>query len=145
MKKILLIIVTISLTACSTLQNIKPPILTFVDTMLANIAPEKGTVRYIMRYKLADEAPANLYAQIHYQDLGNNRLVHTSLIGSIGDVKIINFNSAPAEQIINNQQFEITLFLYKDAEYSQIVGAHQDSIRFDMPKTVAEVLNIKLL
>ena len=145
MKNILLIIVAVFLAACSTVQNMKSPVSTFVDTKLANITAASGTVRYMMRYKLADDAPDNLYAQIHYQDLGNIRLVHTSSIGSIGNVKILNFNSTPAEQIINNQQFEITLFLYKDPEYSELVGTHKDRIWFDMPKTVAEVLNIKLL
>jgi hypothetical protein len=144
-KKILLIIVILIQAACSTVQNVEVSQLTFVVTDLANITTEDGTARYMMRYKLADDAPENFYGVIHYQDLGNDRIVHTSSIGSIGDVKIINFNSTPVEQIINKQRFEVTLFLYDDPEYKQLVGSHQDSIWFDMPKAVADVLNIKLL
>ena len=125
--------------------NLSTPALSFVETHIANIATEDGQVRYMMRYQLADDAPNNLYAQIYYQDLSNAKLFHTTSIGSIGEVKIINFNSSLSDKIINKQQFEITLILYKDAEYTQSVGIHQDLLLFDMPATVADILHIQLL
>ena len=98
-----------------------------------------------MRYILADNAPVNLYARIYYQELSNKKLFHNTSIGSLGDVKVINFNSTPSDKIINKHHFEITLLLYEDSDYRKPLGSHQDIVWFDMPVAVADVLNIQLL
>ena len=133
------------LVSCSSALNLNLPHLRFVETHIANIASEKGNVHYMMRYQLSDDAPANLFARVYYQDLENKKIFHTTDIGSIGSVKIINFNSMPAASIINKQFFKITLILYKDSSYQQSLGIHSDQVWFDMPDTVSEILKIRLI
>ena len=145
MKQVFYIITMFCLASCSSSLNLNIPSLEFVETHIANLATENEKVRYMMRYKLSDEAPENLYARVYYQDLGNKKLFHTTSIGSIGNVKIINFYSTPTNQVMNNQHFEITLILYKDPDYTHSIGKHRDLVWFEMPATVADVLNITLL
>ncbi len=145
MKRIILIVTTLFLISCSSALNLNVQPLIFVDTHVGNIVSEKGTVHYMMRYRLSDEAPTNLFVRLHYQDLTNKKVFHTTDIGSIGNVKIINFNSTPSSKIINKQFFKIYLLLYKDANYTQSLGVHSDQVWFEMPDTVAEILKIELI
>jgi len=145
LRNIIIILTAFCLISCSSALNLNAPSLAFVDTEIANIVSDKEGVRYMMRYKLADDSPDNLYVRIHYQDLTNNKVFHTTSIGSISDVKLINYYSPRSLQIINKHYFKITLILYKDSSYSQSLGIHTDLVFFDMPETVAEMLNIQLL
>ncbi|PCJ48703.1 MAG: hypothetical protein COA74_08330 [Gammaproteobacteria bacterium] len=145
MKKILLIIIGLQLVACVSSVNLTAPRLSYVDTFVANISTNKGEVRYVMRYELTDESPDGLYAQIHYQDLKNNKIFKVTELGALANIKVINFKSRGEHQIINNQYFEIILTLYKDANYTSPVGIHRDLVWFEMPQNVAEILKIKLL
>lgn len=126
-------------------MNLNVPHLGFVETHVSSIISENGAVHYMMRYKLSDDAPANLFARLYYQDLTNKKVFHTTDIGGIGDVKIINFNSMPSSRIINKQFFKISLLLYKDTNYTQSLGIHRDQVWFKMPDTVAEILKIELI
>ena len=145
MKRIILVVTTLFLISCSSALNLNVPHLRFVDTHVGNIVSEKATVHYMMRYKLSDDAPTNLFARLYYQDLTNKKVFHSTDIGSIGNVKIINFNSTPSSKIINKQFFKISLLLYKDANYTQSLGIHNDQVWFEMPDTVAEILKIELI
>ena len=145
MKKLFLILSCIQLVACSSAVKLTSPPLSFVDTEIANISINKGVVRYVVRYELTKESPDGLYAKLHYQDLTNQKLFHTMAIGSLNDIKVLNFNSVGENKIINNQYFEITLILYKDANYTNALGMHRDLVWFEMPKNVAELLKITLL
>jgi len=144
-KRLFIFILCLQLAACSSSRlNLNVPQLPFVTTLIANLSPEDGKVRYVMRYELDKDAPVNLYAKIHYQDIANKNIYHTTIIDSLGQTKVLNFNSVPGAEIINQQHFEITLLLYKDANYSNIIGIHRDLVWFEMPATVAEVLHITL-
>lgn len=145
MKKILFLFVYLSLSACSSTLNLRAPLLTFVTTQTATIASATGEVRYVIRYKLADDAPKDLFAKIYYQDPGNKKIFHTRTIGSLGKAKVLNFNSIASNKIVNHSNYEIILLLYQDEDYSRIIGIHRDFIWFSMPKNVAEILDINLL
>ena len=58
---------------------------------------------------------------------------------------MLNFKSLGKNHVINNQYFEITLILYKDANYTNVVGMHRDLVWFEVPQNVAEILKITLL
>ena len=135
----------LQLVACSSALNLTAPQLTFVNTHVANLSSQTGKVRYLMRYELTNDAPGNLFARVHYQDLSNKDLFHTTSIGALGEAKFLNFNSMPDSQIINKRYFEIILILYKDPEYRQALGIHRELLWFDMPETVAEGLENTML
>jgi len=121
------------------------PDVSFAETHVANISTEKGQVYYMMRYQLKTDAPENMYAQIYYQDLTNKKLFHTTKLGSLGEVKILNFNSLPSSQIINKHPFQISLQFYSDEGYSDLIGVHRQQVWFEMSSSVANVLSITLL
>jgi hypothetical protein len=144
-KKLFLILSCIQLIACSSAVKLTSPPLSFVDTRIANISIDKNEVRYVVRYELTKDSPDGLYARVYYQNLTNKRLFHTTAIGSLNDIKVLNFKSIGESQIINNQYFEITLILYKDSNYTKAVGTHRDLVWFEMPQNVADILKITLL
>ena len=119
--------------------------LSFVETQVANISSEMGKVRYTMRYILNNDSPKTLYGKIHYQDLSNRKQFNTTFLGVLSQAEVINYNSMPNQQVVNQQLYAITLVLYEDADYHNIIGSHQDVIWFEMPKNVAHLLKIKLL
>ena len=145
MKKLFLILSFLQLVACSSAIKLTSPPLSFVDTQIASISINKNVVRYLVRYELTKDSPDGLYAKVYYQDLSNKKLFHTTAIGSLNDIKVLNFKSVGENQIINNQYFEITLILYKDANYKNALGMHRDLVWFEMPLNVAEILKITLL
>jgi hypothetical protein len=144
-KKLLLILSCLQLIACSSAVKLTSPPLSFVDTKIANISINKNEVRYVVRYELTKDSPDDLYAKVYYQDLTNKKLFHTTAIGSLNDIKVLNFKSAGKNQVINNEFFEITLLLYKDASYKKAVGIHRDLVWFEIPQNVAKILKITLL
>ncbi|MFT5452602.1 MAG: hypothetical protein ACI9N9_002095 [Enterobacterales bacterium] len=135
----------LQLVACSSAVNLTSPPLSFVDTKMANISINKDVVRYMVRYELTKDSPDGLYAKLHYQDLTNRKLFHTTPIGALNDVKVLNFKSLGEDKVINNQYYEMTLILYKDSNYTKAVGMHRDLIWFEVPENVAKILKITLL
>ena len=119
--------------------------LVFLETQVANISSEIGKTRYTMRYTLNKDSPKNLYGKIIYQDLIERKVFNTTVLGRLSQADAINYNSMPVQQIVNKQFYNITLVLYEDADYKNIIGRHHDVIWFEMPNKVAELLEIKLL
>ena len=143
MKKLVYILIGIVLTACSS-QFAPIPQLSFVETMAVQLAPEKGKVRYVIRYQLAEDSTDNLYAEIRYQDLTNREQLQSRQLGTLGDVKVLNFNSLPADKIKNKEYYQVSLLLYNDSDYSELVGIHDDLVWFEMSENIAELLKINL-
>ena len=145
MKKLFLILSCLQLVACSSAVKLTAPPLSFVDTEIINISLNKDEVRYVVRYALTKESPDGLYGKIQYQNLTNKKQFHTTTIGALNDIKVLNFKSLGGNQIMNNQYYEVILYLYEDANYTRILGIHRDLVWFEMPNHVAKILNITLL
>ena len=144
-KSVVVIFLSLMLINCANTPVSNNLPLNFIDTEVAIISSETGKVRYNMRYKLSKSSPKTLYGKVQYQDLINRKEFHTTLLGRVSQTSIINYNSMPSNQINNQQFYNMTLILYADADYRNIIGSHQEIIWFDMPKNVAQLLKIKLL
>ena len=144
-KFLIVLLLSYIMMSCANTQVSNNLPLSFVETEVALIASEIGKVRYTMRYSLSEDSPKTLYGKIQYQDLTNRQEFNSLFLGTINQASVVNYNSMPANQIVNQQLYSITLVLYDDADYKNAIGTHQDVIWFDMPKNVAQLLKIKLL
>ena len=145
MRIFVLIILSLQLLACAGTMSRVPADLTFVQTKVANLSSKQQAVYYVMRYELSKNSPNDLFATLSYQDLSDKTLFHSSFIGGLGEVKIINFRSMDKQQIVNNYNFQVILTLYRDEQLTDVVGQHRDFVKFQMPTKVGQLLNIKLL
>ena len=110
-----------------------------------DVPHHEGRLRYLLQFRLRKPVTEILYVTVDFENPQDRNLTLFTEYEILPGTTRFGVVSEMFAHIRIGEKYQVKVWIYADVNRKQLLGTHEQSVLFDMPRALVEQLGIKIL